>query len=203
IPTKEETPQYFSIQIDVSKVITNHQIKITMKKTFYFITLLLISISFFSCSSDDDLNYQNDFEKSKNAWLDFKVSSNNSYQYVATGSSFFIHHRWETTITVSNGIVIQRDFEYIDKPEYMPEEDWQWTENANEINTHGSFIAAAPLTLDEIYTKAENEWLIKIKNTNTYFETENNGLISTCGYSEKGCMDDCFTGIRIKSITIL
>lgn len=174
-----------------------------MKKTFYILTLLIINIFLFSCSSDDDLNYQNDFEKSKSAWLDFKASSNNSYQYVVYGTSFFIHHRWETTITVSNGIVVQRDFIYIDKPEYMPEEDWQWTENANEINTHSSFIAASPLTLDEIYNKAEKEWLIKKKNTTPYFETENNGLISTCGYNKKGCVDDCFIGIKIKSITML
>lgn len=174
-----------------------------MKKTFYFITLLLINIALFSCSSDDDLNYQNDFEKSKNVWLDFKASSNNSYQYVVSGSIFTLPFRWETTITVSNGIVVQRHFEYINAPENMSEEEIKWTENENEINTHSSLFAASPLTLDEIYNKAEKEWLIKRKNTSTYFETENNGLISTCGYANKECMDDCFTGIKIKSITIL
>lgn len=174
-----------------------------MKKTFYIITLLLINISLFSCSSDDDLNYQNDFQASKNTWLEFKVESSNSYQYVVTGNSVFLPYTWETTITVSNGIVIQRDFTTLGEPENLPEGEVNWTENENEINTHVASMAAKPLTLDEIYTKAEKEWLIKRKNTNTYFETENNGLISTCGYSEKGCMDDCFTGIRIKSITIL
>lgn len=174
-----------------------------MKKNFYIIALLLINICLFSCSNDDDLNYQNDFEKSKSAWLDFKASSNNSYQYVVSGSSFVLPSHWETTITVSNGIVIQRDFTYINPPENMPEEDQYWTEDQYELNTHATFMAASPVTLDEIYNKAESEWLIKRKNTSTYFETANNGLISTCGYSEKGCMDDCFTGIRIKSITRL
>ncbi|MBD0724496.1 hypothetical protein B6A10_04820 [Flavobacterium sp. L1I52] len=174
-----------------------------MKKTFYIITLLLINICSISCSNDDDLNYQNDFEKSKSAWLDFKASSNNSYQYVVSGSSFVLPSHWEITITVSNGIVIRRDFTYINAPESISEEEKNWTENENEINTHSSFIAASPITLDEIYTKAEKDWLIKRKNTSTYFETENNGLISTCGYTEKNCMDDCFIGIKIKSITSL
>lgn len=164
---------------------------------------MLINISLFSCSSDDDLNYQSDFEKSKNTWTDFKASSNNSYQYVVTGSSFLIPNRWETTITISNGVVIQRDFEYLGAPEYFPKAELKWTENENEINSHQNSFAASPLTLDEIYAKAENDWLIKRKNTTTYFETKNNGLISTCGYDTKGCMDDCFTGITIKSITSL
>lgn len=175
-----------------------------MKKSIYIITLLLINICLFSCSNDDDtLNYQNDFEKSKSVWLDFKATSNNSYQYVVTGGSVFSTSGWKTTITVSNGVVIQRDFEYLGTPENVPQEDLAWTENENEINSHPNSNAASPLTLDEIYAKAENEWLIKRKNTDTYFETKNNGLISTCGYNEKGCLDDCFTGINIKSISTL
>lgn len=174
-----------------------------MKKTFYIITLLLINICSISCSNDDDLNYQNDFEKSKSAWLDFKITSDNSYQYVVTGGSVFSTYGWETTITVSNGVVIQRDFVYLGTPENIPQEDLAWTENENEIDSHQNSNAASPLTLDEIYTKAEKVWLIKRKNTTSYFETENNGLISTCGYTEKNCMDDCFIGIKIKSITSL
>lgn len=174
-----------------------------MKKSIYIITLLLINMTLFCCSSDNDLNYQNDFEKSKSAWLDFKASSNNSYQYVVSGGSVFTTYGWETTITVSNGIVVQRHFKYIGTTQNIHEEDLEWTENENEINSHENSNAASALTLDEIYAKAENEWLIKRKNTDTYFETKNNGLISTCGYTEKGCMDDCFTGIKIKSITTL
>ncbi|WP_255474197.1 hypothetical protein [Flavobacterium sp. SLB02] len=41
---------------------------------------------------------------------------------------------------------------------------------------------------------------MKRKNVTNYFEAKNDGLISQCGYVEKGCMDDCFVGITIKSI---
>ena len=84
----------------------------------------------------------------------------------------------------------------------IPQEALEWTENEAEIGTHKNQGAEA-LTLDEIYNKAENEWLIKRKNGKAYFESENNGLISSCGYVVNGCMDDCFVGIRIEIIGVL
>lgn len=39
-----------------------------MKTKIYLIALVLINSLMFSCSSDDELNYQNDFEKSQSAW---------------------------------------------------------------------------------------------------------------------------------------
>ncbi|MBA6153818.1 hypothetical protein [Gelidibacter maritimus] len=60
-----------------------------MKKKIHIFTVLLITSFIFSCSSDDDLNYQSDFEASQNAWLHFKESSNNSYKYVVSGGSVF------------------------------------------------------------------------------------------------------------------
>lgn len=174
-----------------------------MKNRIYFITLLLVSSLFFSCSSDDDLNHQNDFEKSQKAWLDFKESSNNSYKYVVYGGSVFTSYGWETTLTVSNGKIVQRDFKYTGKTENIPSDKLEWTEKENEINTHEGSGAASPLTLDEIYEKAKTQWLVKRKNANAYFESENNGMISKCGYVENGCMDDCFAGIAIKNIVAL
>lgn len=172
-----------------------------MKAKFYFIALVLISSLMFSCSSDDELNYQNDFQKSQKTWLDFKASSNNSYKYVVSDATFFLANSWETTITVSNGKIIQRHFKYIGNTENIPDNvPLEWTEEENQINSHENSVAAAALTLDQIYSKAEKEWLIKRKDVTVYFESKNNGLISICGYVQKGCMDDCFSGIRIKSI---
>jgi hypothetical protein len=34
-----------------------------------------------------------------------------------------------------------------------------------------------------------------------YFEAETDGLLSSCGYVEDGCQDDCFVGIHIAGIT--
>ena len=173
-----------------------------MKTKIYFIALVLITSLMFSCSSDDELSYQNDFEKSQLAWLDFKKSSNDSYQYVVSDGALFLEYNWETTITVSNGKIIQRHFKYTGNTENIPDTiALEWTEEENEINSHkNAGGAATALTLDQIYNKAKSEWLIKRKDVTVYFETKNNGLISTCGYVPKGCMDDCFLGIRIKNI---
>ena len=176
-----------------------------MKFKIYFITLLSIASLVLSCESDDSLNYQNDFENSQEAWLNFKESSNNSYKYVIPGGTLS-SPSWETTITVSNGVIIERDFKYTTGDlSLIPEDQLEWTENESEINSseHEDTAAYYALTLDDIYDKAEQEWLIKRKDATTYFESNNNGLISSCGYVMNGCADSCFTGIGIKSIETL
>lgn len=174
-----------------------------MKNKIYCMALLFISSLIISCSSDDDLSYKNDFQSSQATWLNFKESSSNSYKYVVAGGSVFATYGWQTTITVSNGKIVSRNFKYLGNPANIPAEQLEWTENESEINSHQNSNAADALTLDEIYTKAKNEWLVKRKNVTNYFEAKNDGLISTCGYVEKGCVDDCFAGITIKSIQSL
>jgi hypothetical protein len=172
-----------------------------MKKRIYLIALVLISSLISSCESDDSSDINNDFETSSHALSDFKKTTNNSYKYIVTGASW-TGPAWETTISVSNGKVVQRMFKYTNIQglgNNIPKEELEWTENGNEIGIHKNNGAAA-LTLDEVYTKAKLEWLPKRDNAETYFETKNNGLISTCGYVENGCQDDCFVGIHIKSI---
>lgn len=177
-----------------------------MKNRILIIALLLLGSIISSCSSDDDFNYQSDFENSHNAWLNFKASSNNSYKYVVNGGSVFTTYGWETTIKISNGVIIERAFRYTAGAEdFIPVDQLEWTENENEINSpeHEYTSAFTALTLDEIYTKAEHEWLIKRENANSVFESENDGMISTCGYYFDGCQDDCFNGVHIKTIKAL
>ena len=176
-----------------------------MKSKIYFILLLLIGNLMSSCEKDD-LKYENDFENSRNAWLYFKESSNNSYKYVVPGGSVLVSFGWETTITVSDGKVTQRHFRYTSTEglvDNIPQEELEWTENESEINSHQHTGAAYAWTLDEIYDKAQQEWLVNREDARTYFEVGNNGLISSCGYVVDGCMDDCFNGITIKGIEAL
>ncbi|MCM4167556.1 hypothetical protein KCTC52924_00943 [Arenibacter antarcticus] len=176
-----------------------------MKIKFHFIALLVFGSVLSSCEKDD-LEYQNEFENSRKAMLDFKESSNNSYKYVVPGGSVLVSFGWESTITVTHGKVTQRHFRYTSTEglsDNVPQEELEWVENENEINSHEHTSAAYAWTLDEIYDKAQQEWLVNRKNVKIYFEAENNGLISSCGYVEDGCMDDCFNGINIKSIEAL
>ena len=66
------------------------------------------------------------------------------------------------------------------------------------MNTHVN--GGTSLTLDEIYEKARTEWLLKRKDATSYFEAKNDGMISSCGYVNNNCADDCFVGITINLI---
>lgn len=175
-----------------------------MKHSAILTSLLLMSTLFFVSCDKDDINYESDFDKSNREWLSFKNTSDNSYRYKVVGGSW-TGFGWQTIITVTNGIVTQRDYKLTPPPgntANIPADQLAWTENGNEINTHTQSGAAA-ITLDQVYEKARTEWLLKRKNAKVYFEAKNNGLISSCGYINDGCADDCFIGINIAYIQLL
>ncbi|MBB4118690.1 hypothetical protein GGR32_000970 [Mesonia hippocampi] len=171
-----------------------------MKKIFYLTNILLLSSFIFACAPTN-INYQNEYDTSKKTWESFKKSTGNSYQYTVSNSSW-TGITQQTTITVKKGKVIQREFKQSHPQSSLKEIDnIAWIEKGKEINTHKNGTEA--ITLDEVYKKVKNNWLIKRENAKVYFETKNNGIISTCGYVEPNCADDCFKGIRITNIKAL
>lgn len=78
-----------------------------------------------------------------------------------------------------------------------------WIESKQDLNNTTDSPAAATLTLDQVYELAKNDWLRRLDNAKASFEAKNNGIISSCGYWEDGCMDDCFRGIRITLVEAL
>lgn len=183
-------------------------------KTILRIILASVLITGTSCDKEE-LAYQDEYEKSYKAWLEFKKESNNSYTYTILNYSLEFASTL-TTITVEAGTVIGREFRYRFIGDVaMPEGGWdeqtaidalksfgysdedierfsqgdilsklQWTENREEIGTHQY---SDIWTLDEVYKLAKNNWLVKRKNAETYFQADNNGIISSCGYVENGC----------------
>ncbi|KQC01979.1 hypothetical protein AQF98_05005 [Pedobacter sp. Hv1] len=160
--------------------------------------LLLIATLFTACKKSD-LVQENDFNKSFKTWLNFKSSSNNSYRYqtitVSWGGA-----KTETIITVKNGKVIGRSYveKRINRTTNAMVVYAQWEESQENLNSHQE--GAKTLTLDEIYEKAKTDWLLKRKDAKSSFEAKNNGMISSCGYVENNCADDCFIGISIDFI---
>ncbi len=168
------------------------------KQTYrLLLCILALSISFSACDKTD-YEYEGNFKKSRKAWLDFKGQAKNSYKYTTQGSSW-AGFSWETSIYVEDGKVIERIFKYT-SGENIPENELAWIENEQEINTHKNTAASEAVTLDDIYEKAQHDWLKKRKDAEAFFETNNNGMISLCGYTPDGCMDDCFRGIHISKI---
>lgn len=159
-------------------------------------------VLFFACKKEST-PYSNEFTKSQQAWEAYKATVNNSYSYIAYSASVFGAYS-ETTITVRNGKVTGRSF--IQGMYRQGSTTLQivnsWTEDSVTLNTHTN--GATALTLDEIYAKAPKEWLsVDTKQNEVIFTTDPNGFIASCGYIPNGCMDDCFRGIYIKSITHL
>lgn len=172
-----------------------------MNRNYYLLIMLLIASMLTSCKKSE-IEHENDFDKSYKAWQSFKTSSNNSYRYKASFRSW-TGYSGETTITVNNGKVVRRS--YIGKSIKQPSNEViiheEWTEEENALNTHQN--GDATFTLDQIYEKAKTVWLVKNKNSKIYLETNNDGMISSCGFVRDNCADDCFTGIKITSITAL
>ena len=172
------------------------------RKNNYYLFIIGLLITFTACSNDD-FNEQSDFEKSLNAFRSFKRECNDTYQYKVTGSTW-VGVSWHTVITVKEGKVIQRAFKYdYIRDEFLEnmKEEQEWVENEDEICSHENYPAAAAINMDEVYDLAKNKWLQKKEHTELFFETDNHGMISLCGYRDVRCTDDCFRGISIESIT--
>lgn len=171
-----------------------------MKERILLFAFLLTGCLFYSCS-DDELEYESDFRKSHKAWLIFKEESDNSYVFTVRRSSIFGGSS-ETTIIVGNGIVTDRCFVCsIRKEDGIIEIMDEWVETEAELGSHETSGAYPLSTLDDIYMKAQDDWLRKRKDADTFFEAKNNGLISLCGYTPHDCVDDCFRGIGINVIS--
>jgi hypothetical protein len=169
-----------------------------MRKSYYLFTLLWVGALFASCKKDS-IAYKNSFEKSYQSWLNFKKSSGNSYQYtVSTGS--WTGASTQTIITVKEGKIVQRSCvrRIIDPETNKSVVIAEWSEDESNLNTHS--YGAATITLDDIYQKARTEWLTKKEHAKIYFESGNDGMISSCGYVDNNCVDDCFRGITIDHI---
>jgi hypothetical protein len=105
-----------------------------------------------------------------------------------------------------NSILLEMDLtaaEFEDSFGNNIEDFLEWQEDGESLNSHNASGASEVMTLDDVYTKSKTDWLVSRKNTQTFFETENNGMISLSGFVPDNCQDDCFTGIRIVEIRAL
>lgn len=153
-----------------------------------------------STDSKEAKGYQQSYEK----WLSDKAAHKDSYQYIVTFSSWAGFGE-NTTLTVNRGVVTGRKYEAWKQKADKPGEKeitMQWTESASDLNSHQE--GAAAQTLEQVYQQCSTNWLGVDTSRNTvYFEHENNGLLSLCGYVPKDCADDCFTGVRVAELSWL
>lgn len=172
-------------------------------KTLRLLTVTLLV--FATACKKDDIAKNDEYNTSYKAWLSYKVNIHNSYRYTS-GWGSWTGYGSETTIDVSNGKIISRDYIFFkghNDGTGIVDTIKSWHEDVATLNSHGQ-DAGDLMTMDDIYTKARTVWLkADIKKNDIYFETDKNGLLFSCGFVPKGCQDDCFSGINIKSIAAL
>ncbi|WP_207514588.1 hypothetical protein [Longitalea luteola] len=173
-----------------------------MKRLFSLLTIL--SLFTVSACKKDGIKEAFEYRQSYSAWQQFKETTGNSYTYEVVSGSW-IGLGYYTTITVKAGKVTER--KYILKGDTARNGTVailrEWVEDESQVGSHTADAAAPAVTLDDIYARAKNEWLAGPDDADYFFETENDGMISTCGYVPHGCADDCFRGIHISYIRSL
>jgi hypothetical protein len=192
--------------------------------------ILGLLLAVFIISSCESFEHKSEFDKSYQKWKSFKNSSKNSYRYVTTGGSWvgvsweteivvesgqvvernFSYKNFESVVRPVNGWDEESSKQVLEilphLVEYLKERNMnildylEWRERKIELGIHTQAAAGSLWTLDEVYAKAKDEWLVKRDDATTYFETKNNGMISSCGFVPNNCQDDCFRGVSIRSI---
>lgn len=171
-----------------------------MKSVVYGLLLFLgacnlVQFSLGRIKGDSGVSYND----SKVLWEELKATNGNSYNYTIRFLSF-AGFGSNTTITVTDGLVTERHYEAFEQREenggLVEEITETYTETGDEIGSHKD--GAEPLTVDELYELCISKYLVVNQAQNTlYFNTSEEGVISTCGYVPDGCMDDCFIGFQM------
>jgi len=179
------------------------------------------------------IEHESAYKKSLKKWEAFKSENNNSYTYVIETDRFFSTLPSRITLTVENGVLTKRsgykkDLQVVQRPETgwtaenirealisanmdnaqieeMLTADFiagmEWEEDQNNLGKYGPQDLA--MTIDQIYKKAKDTWLVPSKGDEAIFETKNNGIISMVGTRLKPHDDFPFNGVRIVSIAAL
>ncbi len=123
--------------------------------------LLLLFLLFQSACTKNEFEFENDFNRSYDAWHVFKQQSNNSYTYSVSNSTW-TGSSWNTTITVLQGRIIQRDFHYSKFNDFQrPDGGWTIQTVAEIINSYndleGTYNSFTPEELLQILEWREDE----------------------------------------------
>ena len=174
--------------------------------------MFLFCITLLSCSTNDDDRGEItgesgiSYSDSKTMWKEVKAQNEETYSYTVSFSSWSGFGS-RTTITVKDGLVSKRKYLYFEQvlneeSELEEVEIESYTETGEEIGSHSEGFD--PLLIDELYQTCLSDYLnINKADNEIYFNTDEAGIISNCGFVETGCVDDCFRGFRISEFNWL
>ncbi|MGB7785628.1 MAG: hypothetical protein WBL27_05955 [Salinimicrobium sp.] len=179
-----------------------------MKSRGRLIGILFIFIVLSACSLEalrDNLIVTGEsgynYTESRKQWLRLRNENKNTYKYSIL-ELFVTNHGNETFITVERGKVTGRDYEAF----MISEEDGSrimlssYSEREKDIGTHAE--GALPVSIDDLYDTCLADYLSIDPDSNTvYFDTDDTGVISLCGFVPDLCQDDCFVGFELSSFS--
>lgn len=203
-----------------------------MKNLFGIFSILILLFSC-SKGESLNIEHESAYKKSLKKWEEFRSENNNTYTFVIETDRLFSALPSRITLTVENGILTKRnghkmDLFLVPRPaagwtkenirvaltsinmdkariEEMLTADFiagmEWEEDQNNLGKYGPQDLV--MTIDQIYKKAKDTWLVPSKGDEAIFETKNNGIISMVGTRLKPHDDVPFNGVRIVSITAL
>jgi hypothetical protein len=153
------------------------------------------------CGGGTNPQQVRDLEQSQSTFEDLEQQSSGYYQYRRTSVSWVGWYA-HTTITVQDGVVIQREYQDGWQEEVPPEEGWEptyWIEGAEEIGTHEGGHAA--VTLDALYDLCADDVLVQDPAENEiYLSFFDDGVVKQCGYVPNDCADDCLSGFTLEYV---
>ncbi len=203
-----------------------------MKNLFSIFSILILLFSC-SKDESLNIEHESAYKKSLKKWEAFKSENNNSYTYVIETDRIFSTLPSRITLTVENGVLTKRsgykkDLQLVQRPvtgwtaenirealisanmdnaqiEEMLTADFianmEWEEDQSNLGKYDP--KGLTMTIDQIYQKAKDTWLVPSKDDEAIFETNNKGIISMVGIRLKPYEDIPFNGVRIVSITAL
>jgi len=149
--------------------------------------LIVFVFSIFCCNREELPDYNSSLEE----WNMLKDQNNNSYTYTVSTSSW-TGFGTNTVLTIQNGVVISRVFEayQLDETKGSTIITDSYFETSETLNTNENGFATR--TIDDLYDTCIEDYLSVNKKDNTiFFETDDTGIISQCGFVPDDCADDC------------
>jgi len=177
-----------------------------MKKVIVYPVVFLIFFILTGCTENKNkeekkinAKEQSKLEESLVIWNKEKQRYNNSYQYTTEFSSW-TGFRGKTTLIIKNNEITERH--YLEFEQEVISSSWSEV-NKEKLGTH-QWEGAALEFIEDLYRKCEKDVLTKNPSEN-YIDLlfHKNGILKTCTYFHKNCVDDCTFGVSIDTITFL
>lgn len=137
------------------------------------------------------------YSESKSKWLQMKKEKGDSYNYKVQEISWTGHGN-NTLITIVNGKAVARTYQefFMDPDTGSIENGYGYSETKVDLGKNEA--GARPWTIDHLYSICLAEYLVVDDESNTiFFDTDEEGILTSCGFVPDDCADDCFTGITL------